>query len=276
MVRSWILGSLSKDLAETFVYCSIAQILWEELKERFGECEGCKCGLSKKLAERDALVQTIQFLMGLNKMFEGSKNQILIQDPLPNANKAYAMLQNVESQRSVSKNFEDVVKASVMLVKTQNSGKFMNNKANFKKKDFEKNEDPFCEHCKTQGHVKESCFKIIGYPYWYVDLLKTKKDKKNVKQVNMAEAKLDEEILVPNNQKDWMADLVQKEVAKALKAVKFGNECSNAVNFIHTDDSVGMAITSACKTLENFLWIVDTGASSHICINRDLFDELTS
>lgn len=40
MVRSWILGSLTKELDEVFVYCSIGRILWEELKERFGESNG--------------------------------------------------------------------------------------------------------------------------------------------------------------------------------------------------------------------------------------------
>lgn len=34
MVRSWILRSLTKELAESFVYYSTARILWEELKER--------------------------------------------------------------------------------------------------------------------------------------------------------------------------------------------------------------------------------------------------
>lgn len=39
-VRSWILGSLTKKLAESFVYCSTAKISFEELKERFGERNG--------------------------------------------------------------------------------------------------------------------------------------------------------------------------------------------------------------------------------------------
>lgn len=40
MVRSWILGSLTKDLAKSFVYCTSARNFWEELKERFGEGNG--------------------------------------------------------------------------------------------------------------------------------------------------------------------------------------------------------------------------------------------
>lgn len=78
----------------------------------------------------------------------------------------------------------------------------MNNRTTSKKKDFEKKEDRFCDHCKAHGHLKESCFKIIGYPDWYVDLLKTKKEKKGVKQVNVAEVRTDQELPVPSNRKD--------------------------------------------------------------------------
>lgn len=36
MVRSWILGSLTKELAESFFYCPTTKTLWDELEERFG------------------------------------------------------------------------------------------------------------------------------------------------------------------------------------------------------------------------------------------------
>lgn len=40
MVRSWILNSIAKDIEEVFLYVNSAKELWEELKERFGECNG--------------------------------------------------------------------------------------------------------------------------------------------------------------------------------------------------------------------------------------------
>lgn len=40
MARSWILGPLTKELVESFVYYSIAMMLWDELKERFDEGNG--------------------------------------------------------------------------------------------------------------------------------------------------------------------------------------------------------------------------------------------
>lgn len=144
---------MSKELAETFVYCSLAKILWEELRERFGEtngpqlykiqreissipqggnnlasyfnrlkklwddlnrlrlvpscdCGGCMCELSRKYAEIESSTKMIQFLMGLSEGFEVPRNQILMQDTLPNVNRIYAMLQNVESQKNVQKNLK--------------------------------------------------------------------------------------------------------------------------------------------------------------------------
>lgn len=71
--------------------------------------------------------------MGLNEGFDAIRNQILMQEPLSNANKAYAMLENVESQRIIHKNFEEALEHSAMMVKTQNYGK-SNNKGSLKER----------------------------------------------------------------------------------------------------------------------------------------------
>ena len=40
MVISWILNSISKDIVDAFLYTNTAKELWDELGERFGECNG--------------------------------------------------------------------------------------------------------------------------------------------------------------------------------------------------------------------------------------------
>lgn len=40
MVRSWILNSISKDIVGAFLYGNSAKELWDELRKRFGECNG--------------------------------------------------------------------------------------------------------------------------------------------------------------------------------------------------------------------------------------------
>ena len=40
MVTSWILNSISKELVDGFIYTASARDLWQEICERFGECNG--------------------------------------------------------------------------------------------------------------------------------------------------------------------------------------------------------------------------------------------
>lgn len=58
-----------------------------------------------------------------------------MQEPLPNVNKAYAMLLIVESQRLVQRNFKEYLDIAALMVKTQNVGKGSNSKNVHKKKE---------------------------------------------------------------------------------------------------------------------------------------------
>lgn len=61
-------------------------------------CDGCKCVAAKTIAEIDKEDKLMQFLMGLGDNYGHIRDQILIQDPLPNANKAYSTLLRVKKQ----------------------------------------------------------------------------------------------------------------------------------------------------------------------------------
>lgn len=36
MIKSWIMNSISKDIANTLIYCASAKRLWDEVEERYG------------------------------------------------------------------------------------------------------------------------------------------------------------------------------------------------------------------------------------------------
>ena len=40
MIISWLLNSISIDIVDAFLYTNIAKELWDELVERYGECNG--------------------------------------------------------------------------------------------------------------------------------------------------------------------------------------------------------------------------------------------
>ncbi|KAG8654298.1 hypothetical protein MANES_05G119167v8 [Manihot esculenta] len=150
MVTSWILNSISKELVDGFTYTAFARDLWQKISERFEECNGpmiyelldelrsvetlptCTCGASRAIAEitnRNRLIPDItlmQFLMGLNEAFRTVRDQVLGMDPLPTVNKAYSMNLSRPRRSEIKKGH--------------------------------------CTFCNMDGHTREGCFKLIGYP----------------------------------------------------------------------------------------------------------------
>lgn len=137
MVLSWILNSLEPDLADLVLSCTTPYAIWEDLRERFAlgkaprifqvqrdiykieqgqmsiasyytklkalsdelasynTAENCTCG-----AQNDR-TKLMQFLMGLNESYAGTRGQILLMNPLPYVRQAYASVTREEKQREL-------------------------------------------------------------------------------------------------------------------------------------------------------------------------------
>ncbi|XP_038699638.1 uncharacterized protein LOC119996929 [Tripterygium wilfordii] len=81
-------------------YYARIKALWDELYQykRVPSCKcgKCICGMDKVSLEEQNKDRLLQFLMGLNDSFEHVTNQILLMDPLPDVNKAFAQVGQVE------------------------------------------------------------------------------------------------------------------------------------------------------------------------------------
>ncbi|XP_020552454.1 uncharacterized protein LOC110012588 [Sesamum indicum] len=75
--------------------------LWDELA-CITHTPICTCGAAKEAAEIRGNDNLMQFLMGLNQSYDHIRSQILIMDPLPDSNRAYAMVLRVEKQQQVN------------------------------------------------------------------------------------------------------------------------------------------------------------------------------
>ncbi|KAK4388793.1 hypothetical protein Sango_2216300 [Sesamum angolense] len=125
MVRCWILNSVLKDIFESFVYANSARELWLELEGRPWDkltclmpIPNCTCCSTNAMEELTACNKLMQFLMGLNDVYDHVRTQILVMDPLPSVNKAYRMILLVEKQRQVNLGLKDESENSAMHVKT--------------------------------------------------------------------------------------------------------------------------------------------------------------
>ncbi|XP_047320398.1 uncharacterized protein LOC124924400 [Impatiens glandulifera] len=129
LVCSWILNTVSDEIKSNYSSTTTALDLWLDIKERYQENNGpqayqiqkaisnlrqeplpaCDCDprtvccyrMTKLVVQVDTSNKLTQFLMGLNKYFDNARQQILLMDPKPSLNRAYAMLLSIERQKEV-------------------------------------------------------------------------------------------------------------------------------------------------------------------------------
>ncbi|KAL0377966.1 UNVERIFIED_CONTAM: Retrovirus-related Pol polyprotein from transposon RE2 [Sesamum radiatum] len=189
MVTSWILNSISKDIVESFLYTTTARELWVELETRFGQGNGpmvyqlkreissiaqgtlsvsayfsrlkklwdeliclnpvpqCSCGASKEMTDINNEDHLMQFLMGLNETkTERSAFRI-------------SKYRSQHGNASKRRKFQKIWQYNHFL----------------RKKTTAERRAQVCEHCGKNGHTKEDCFEIHGYPEWYRNLVEQRR-----------------------------------------------------------------------------------------------------
>ncbi|XP_070037081.1 uncharacterized protein [Nicotiana tomentosiformis] len=86
MVTSWILNSLSNDLADSLQYVNDANELWQELEDRYDQTKGAKL---------------YQIQKEINDLSQVVRDSILMMNPLPSIAQAFSILIQEEKQREV-------------------------------------------------------------------------------------------------------------------------------------------------------------------------------
>ncbi|XP_011091910.1 uncharacterized protein LOC105172236 [Sesamum indicum] len=133
------LGALTQGSLTLSNYFGKLKKLWDELA-CITYTPKCTCGAAKETSEIEEHDQTIQFLMGLNDVYDHVRNHILIMEPIPAAYK------KPEFQKSLQKN-----------------------------RNLQDKRQLICKECGKSGHLKEACFEIHGYPEWYKALMEQRK-----------------------------------------------------------------------------------------------------
>ncbi|KAF3642196.1 26.5 kDa heat shock protein, mitochondrial [Capsicum annuum] len=160
MIISWLLNSLSKDIADSVIYSRTAKDLWLSLEHRFRQEElnelvqgnndiagyfnklkrlwdeleslnseikcSCVCTCEGKLKLEKSLEdeKLIQFLIGLNDVYARARGNILIMNPLPNINVAYSLVLQDENQRETYMSPLVPADSSSFMVSNTNQYKF--------------------------------------------------------------------------------------------------------------------------------------------------------
>ncbi|XP_011081378.1 uncharacterized protein LOC105164425 [Sesamum indicum] len=237
-------------------------------------CGGCTCGINKAIGERHTTTQLMQFLMGLHENFDKEKSQLLMIDPLPDIERAFSMLFAVEQQRSVQVQLADCTNNAAYQFYLKENKKDSLNKQSQKRRPFLDKRSMMCTHCHKSGHLRDTCFQLHGTPERYKALNDKKKQYgTNYNLVANIETKRagTGEVSTSNSEpKAEVADLVA-ELLKLMRSKEPPSDpISNYANYVNYEEQ--FAGNASCSSALNLgEWIIDTGATNHVCAHLSYF-----
>ncbi|KAF5790693.1 putative RNA-directed DNA polymerase [Helianthus annuus] len=108
----------------------------------------------------------MQFLMGLDNVYQSVRTSLLIREPFPSVKDAFAFVSRKESHRNSNANVSKDQSHSIGLFAKANPVQANPVFNNNKKPTKSQNQNLKCTHCSKTGHIIDGCFELIGYPSW--------------------------------------------------------------------------------------------------------------
>lgn len=292
--------------------------LWDELDslDLLSSCSCvCTCEGKGKLIKSLEDQRLVQFLMGLNDTYTQARGTILMINPLPSINSAYALVLQDESQKEAYVNVGNTVDASSFMVAGQGRGNYRSGNPPFKGtqvtpkvgnsgnqkfgRTFPRNKprrvkynpNVSCTYCGKTGHVYDDCFRLIGFPD---DFKFTKtKNPQNLAKGNAVIAGEEADAFSRNHEDSRNISNPQFPTRENYNQFMSKEQYSNLVDQVRMDvrnnqgtysgapinaNAVAGTIlkySRSCFTVHNSrTWIIDLGASEHMCFDSKSFISL--
>nr|GEX67623.1 putative reverse transcriptase, RNA-dependent DNA polymerase, Gag-polypeptide of LTR copia-type [Tanacetum cinerariifolium] len=167
VVLNWILSSLSQDVYLGNVFSDNAQTRAFDILNKLPDCD---CAARSELGDHGKLMKLMQFLVGLDDIYQPIRSSLLTREVLPEVKDAFMILAKEESHRGIPATTakSDKPQAYVFVFKV-NDVKRSNSNANWNNGNTSNNNrgnynSILCKKCGLKGHTIKICFKIIGYP----------------------------------------------------------------------------------------------------------------
>ncbi|XP_070043086.1 uncharacterized protein [Nicotiana tomentosiformis] len=252
----------------------------------------------------------IQFLMGLNDVYSQSRSNIFMMNPLPSLDLAYLPLLQDESQREIyvnplypadgssfmatgqEKTNLYPTDASPFMVGTQGKApqrsnvqpqKVWNTNQNpadnqhkFKGKKSKYNPNVSCTHCMRTGNSRADCYMLIGFPENFQ--FTRSGNYQGMVKANRAVAGQEDEAITNTCGEGSQVNQNQhfsREVVNIIKQVQIENAGSTEINANIVAGIILKYSGICCAAFNTKTWIIDSGASEHMCFDSNSFIDLT-
>ena len=331
MVTSWLLNSVTETIRNSIQYMKSAKAIWDELRIRYAQtnvpklfalrkelshlsqdslsisayftkyrtlqeelssmttsprcCGKCTCTINAQLDAHEQSLQLEQFLMGLNDTFTSIRGQILLMNPLPSLSKCYSILLQEENQRGIASNSHPSADSVTLAVKS---------KTTFVKGVKKAQSDVliYCDYCHMQGHAKDKCFCLHGYPEWHKMYGKPKPKPKHLSNRNAVAAQVSQssdnsQTKSTVSQSDTSTSNFQFSESQYKQLLQLLNHTSvqptaetNPYATVNSTQFAGTFLHFASHVHNNsykdFEWIVDTGATDHVTPHLHLLSDIVT
>ncbi|KAL2225452.1 UNVERIFIED_CONTAM: hypothetical protein Sindi_2950900 [Sesamum indicum] len=271
------ISSISQHDMSLTAYVTKLKTSWNELLSLAPSpkctCGGCTCGVNKAIEEQNEHVQLMQFLMGLHETYDNERSQLLMQDPLPTLERAFSMVFTVEKQRQVHTETSAVPQHMAYQFASKEVKKNGAERFQTKKRSYIDKRTLTCAHCHRTGHTLDTCFQVHGVPDWYKTLNEKKKKVPGVKSFAAAATNEQQTSAGSNNTKQ-MTDLMADLIRLMQRSNTTGDPITNYSNFACSENIEFAGNVTTPSEIDLGSWILDTGATNHICTNLNLFHSL--
>ncbi|XP_070029849.1 uncharacterized protein [Nicotiana sylvestris] len=217
---------------------------------------GCDCPKSRDYIEHLQQHRLLQFFSGLNESYEQARRKIFIKTIEPSLNQAYAMSIEDESQRTQP--FPPLTGKIDPMAMHVGRGQSYKGKKPYMQ----------CKYCNMNGHLKENCYRLIGY---LADFKAKKKFVVNNK--------------IGNNVVDKKSHAVKGEVVgeSAKGGYFFAEEQYNQIfGMLNGNKDVVVPQVNLAGYAASFMvdlgtteWIVDSAASHHITASLNTLTDVS-
>ncbi|XP_074352828.1 uncharacterized protein LOC141691979 [Apium graveolens] len=243
-------------------------------------CNKCTCNVTQRMLQVQHDQRLLQFMMKLTDRFATIRGNILMQQPLPSLSNAFRLFSQeeihhelstlsaqTESLAFVADNWKSYRPGVPYSQRTVSAGKGYANSAgstsNGSASGFKKGNNYFCTHYNISGHSVERCFKLHGYSPNF----KHSKDKRfdAVSHNSFSADTTSASLSSPDNPVITVAQYQQ-----LMELLNKQNNSTDSQDHSHQ----AMLAGKVCFLADNIFnteWLVDSGATDHICSNLSMF-----
>ncbi|KAL8120516.1 hypothetical protein AgCh_017628 [Apium graveolens] len=251
-------------------YYTEIKMIWDQLDVvdpiTSCKCAGCTCEITQKMIKSQEDRRLVEFLMKLNDGFEVIRGSILVMSPLPAISHAYRLLLQEENHKKL---LHPVQSSEEVMAFAANRRNFNfrsqgGSGSNFRSQTGEnrgKFNSYFCDHCKMTGHTAHRCYKLHGYPSHF----KTDNRPDSIKVAANVNSETNESTNVSDNKNAGFTDAQYAQLLQLLG--KDAGELSTKNNMKAACVAGKICLTSHTSVH----WIVDSGATDHMCHDLSLF-----